>query len=125
MVVSRLCYGLLSLLLYFLSLQLPNTFGAGNVISRHLQSTVLIAIQEVKPTFFFAVPRVWEKMMEKMVQVSTRSMTFVHSSPRTTHPSHSLLTTHPSLQVGRESTGIKKVISTWAKSKGESGGLCG
>jgi len=45
-------------------------------------------MKEVRPTIFFGVPRVWEKIQEKM------------------------------LQVGREITGIKKSISTWAKGCG-------
>ena len=53
-----------------------------------LKGSLTTSLKEVKPTFFFGVPRVWEKIQEKMVQI------------------------------GRETTGIKKMISTWAKGCG-------
>lgn len=53
-----------------------------------LKGTLTTTMKEVKPTFFFGVPRVWEKIQEKMVQI------------------------------GRSVTGLKKTISTWAKSVG-------
>lgn len=53
-----------------------------------LKGSLTITLRDVKPTFFFGVPRVWEKIQEKMVQM------------------------------GRETTGIKKMLSTWAKSCG-------
>ena len=53
-----------------------------------LKGTLTITTKEVRPTIFFGVPRVWEKIQEKM------------------------------LALGREVTGIKKSISTWAKSCG-------
>mmetsp|Transcript_25559 Transcript_25559/g.55306 ORF Transcript_25559/g.55306 Transcript_25559/m.55306 type:complete len:589 (+) Transcript_25559:157-1923(+) len=52
-----------------------------------LKGTLTNALRDVKPTFFFGVPRVWEKIQEKMVQV------------------------------GRGITGVTKTISTWAKGK--------
>eukprot|EP00640_Fibrocapsa_japonica_P000935 CAMPEP_0113933644 /NCGR_PEP_ID=MMETSP1339-20121228/855_1 /TAXON_ID=94617 /ORGANISM="Fibrocapsa japonica" /LENGTH=664 /DNA_ID=CAMNT_0000935029 /DNA_START=61 /DNA_END=2055 /DNA_ORIENTATION=+ /assembly_acc=CAM_ASM_000762 len=45
-------------------------------------------LQEVKPTYFFGVPRVWEKIYEKM------------------------------MAIGKTTTGLKKSIATWAKGKG-------
>jgi long-chain-fatty-acid--CoA ligase ACSBG len=45
-------------------------------------------LQFIKPTFFFGVPRVYEKMMEKM------------------------------MAVGAKTKGLKKKIATWAKAKG-------
>jgi long-chain-fatty-acid--CoA ligase ACSBG len=53
-----------------------------------LKGSLTKTMKEVKPTFFFGVPRVWEKIQEKMVQL------------------------------GRESTGIKKFLSTLAKKIG-------
>ena len=53
-----------------------------------LKGSLTVTMRDVKPTIFFGVPRVWEKIQEKMVQL------------------------------GRETTGIKKSISTWAKSVG-------
>ena len=50
-----------------------------------LKGTLTNTMKEVRPTFFFGVPRVWEKIQEKMVQI------------------------------GRSITGVKKDISTWAK----------
>ena len=45
-------------------------------------------LKEVRPTFFFGVPRVWEKMAAKMQEV------------------------------GRANTGVKKMIGDWAKGVG-------
>ena len=42
-------------------------------------------LKDAKPTIFFGVPRVWEKIQEKMVQI------------------------------GRESTGLKKSLAAWCK----------
>ena len=53
-----------------------------------LKGSLTVTLREVRPTIFFGVPRVWEKIQEKMVQL------------------------------GRETTGIKKTLSTWAKSCG-------
>ena len=50
-----------------------------------LKGSLTTTMKAVRPTFFFGVPRVWEKIQEKMVQI------------------------------GRGITGIKKDISTWAK----------
>lgn len=48
-------------------------------------------LKEVRPTLFLGVPRVWEKIEEKM------------------------------RKVGAETTGLKKKIGTWAKRKGIKG----
>lgn len=53
-----------------------------------LKGSLTVTMREVHPTFFFGVPRVWEKIQEKMVQM------------------------------GRSVTGIKKALSTWAKGCG-------
>lgn len=53
-----------------------------------LKGSLTVTLKEVRPTFFFGVPRVWEKIQEKMVEI------------------------------GRSTTGIKKSLSTWAKSCG-------
>ena len=53
-----------------------------------LKGSLTVTMKDVKPTFFFGVPRVWEKIQEKMVQM------------------------------GRETKGLIKVLSTWAKSVG-------
>lgn len=53
-----------------------------------LKGTLIETLKEIKPTKFLAVPRVWEKMYEKM------------------------------MDIGRQTTGVKKMIATWAKSKG-------
>lgn len=54
-----------------------------------LKGTLTTSMKDVRPTVFFGVPRVWEKIQEKMVQI------------------------------GRESTGLKKSLVTWAKSVGK------
>ncbi|OQS07058.1 long-chain-fatty-acid-CoA ligase [Thraustotheca clavata] len=53
-----------------------------------LKGSLGTTLKEVRPSFFFAVPRVWEKMMEKMLSVSAST------------------------------TGIKKSIVTWCKDIG-------
>jgi len=53
-----------------------------------LKGSLTLTMRDVKPTFFFGVPRVWEKIHEKMAQM------------------------------GRDTKGVKKVLSTWAKAMG-------
>lgn len=53
-----------------------------------LKGSLTVSMKDVHPTIFFGVPRVWEKIQEKM------------------------------MQIGRETTGIKKNIATWAKAVG-------
>ncbi len=53
-----------------------------------LKGTLTVTMKDVRPTIFFGVPRVWEKIQEKL------------------------------LSIGRETKGIKKVLSTWAKGQG-------
>lgn len=53
-----------------------------------LKGTLTVTMKEVRPTFFFGVPRVWEKIEEKMAQI------------------------------GRSNTGLKKTLGDWAKGLG-------
>lgn len=53
-----------------------------------LKGSLPNTLRDVHPTVFFGVPRVWEKIEEKM------------------------------RAIGRETTGFKKTLSTWAKEKG-------
>jgi long-chain-fatty-acid--CoA ligase ACSBG len=53
-----------------------------------LKGSLTTTMKEVRPTFFFGVPRVWEKIQEKMVQM------------------------------GRETQGVMKILSTYAKGVG-------
>jgi len=53
-----------------------------------LKGSLTNSLKDMEPTFFFGVPRVWEKIQEKMAAM------------------------------GRETVGLKKTLSTWAKSKG-------
>lgn len=48
-------------------------------------------LKEVRPTFFFSVPRVWEKIHEKMMEIA------------------------------KSNGAIKTKIATWAKSMGKDG----
>jgi len=50
-----------------------------------LQGSLIHTLKEVRPTRFFGVPRVWEKIQEKM------------------------------MEVGRQNTGVKKAVAEWAK----------
>ena len=52
-----------------------------------LRGSLGATLKEVRPTVFFGVPRVWEKIYDKMQEVA------------------------------KSTTGIKKIISTWAKKK--------
>lgn len=54
-----------------------------------LKGSLGVTLKEVRPTFFFAVPRVWEKIAEKMWEISAQT------------------------------TGIKRRIADWAKDKGK------
>ena len=53
-----------------------------------LKGSLADSLKDVRPSVFFGVPRVWEKMQEKLVEI------------------------------GRQSTGVKKVLADWAKSRG-------
>ncbi len=53
-----------------------------------LRGSLGTTLKEVRPTIFFGVPRVWEKIYDKLQEI------------------------------GKSSTGIKKKLSTWAKGKG-------
>lgn len=50
-------------------------------------------MKEVRPTYFLGVPRVWEKIMEKM------------------------------MQAGKDTKGLKKKLVTWAKDVGFRGSM--
>jgi long-chain-fatty-acid--CoA ligase ACSBG len=52
-----------------------------------LKGSLTNTLKEIQPTVFFAVPRVWEKMQEKLQEIAQKT------------------------------TGVKKTISTWAKSR--------
>jgi len=53
-----------------------------------IKGSLALTLRDVRPTFFFGVPRVWEKIYERM------------------------------LTIGRQTTGLKKMLATWAKEKG-------
>lgn len=56
-----------------------------------LQGTLIQTLQEVRPTLFFSVPRVWEKIYDKMMEIA------------------------------RSNGWLKTKIATWAKSLGPEG----
>lgn len=65
----------------------PMYLGASVFIAQPdaLKGSLVDTLKEAKPTVFFGVPRVWEKMAEKMQMI------------------------------GSTTTGLKKVVSAWAK----------
>ncbi|XP_077188292.1 long-chain-fatty-acid--CoA ligase ACSBG2 isoform X2 [Paroedura picta] len=69
---------------------LPITFGMQTFFAQPdaLKGTLVETLKEVRPTAFMGVPRVWEKMQEKMKSV------------------------------GSKSSALKKKIATWAKTVG-------
>lgn len=73
-----------------IDLHIPMNLGGATYFCQPdaLKGSLTKTLVDVKPTIFFGVPRVWEKIQEKMVQM------------------------------GRETKGIKKSLSTWAKSMG-------
>ncbi|ESO92499.1 hypothetical protein LOTGIDRAFT_120433, partial [Lottia gigantea] len=76
-----------------LDIYLPIYFGATVFFAQPdaLKGSLLTTLKEVRPTGFMGVPRVWEKMMDKL------------------------------LEIGRNNKGLKLKIATWAKSIGLKG----
>jgi long-chain-fatty-acid--CoA ligase ACSBG len=50
-----------------------NTFARPDALSGSLIET----LKDVRPTLFFAVPRVWEKLEEKLREIGAKSPTLV------------------------------------------------
>ena len=73
-----------------LDLHVPMALGACTYFCQPdaLKGSLTITMKDVRPTIFFGVPRVWEKIQEKMVQV------------------------------GRSGSSAKKFIASWAKAIG-------
>jgi long-chain-fatty-acid--CoA ligase ACSBG len=73
-----------------IDIHIPITLGAATYFAQPdaLKGSLVNSIKDIQPTVFFGVPRVWEKIQEKMVQV------------------------------GRGNGGVKKMIATWAKGVG-------
>jgi len=73
-----------------LDIHCPITVGSRCYFARPdaLKGSLKGTLSEVRPTYFFGVPRVWEKFYETM------------------------------MALGRSTTGIKKSIGSWAKGKG-------
>ena len=44
-----------------------------------LQGTLVETLKDVRPTMFFAVPRVWEKFEEKLKEIGDKSGSFLQS----------------------------------------------
>ena len=61
------------------------------VIYIYFQGSLVDTLKEVRPTGLLAVPRLWEKFMEKMQAISAQT------------------------------TGVKKKFAIWAKEKGRKG----
>lgn len=59
-----------------------------DILSHSLQGSLVETLREVRPTSFLGVPRVWEKMHERMKEV------------------------------GAKSSGLQKQVVDWAKAKG-------
>ena len=81
------CFPYLTLMLLHLSLTLPPSLSGCAVYFCQpdaLKGSLTVTMREVRPTLFFSVPRVWEKIQEKMVGM------------------------------GREITGVKKVSYCWS-----------
>lgn len=74
-----------------LDIHCPMQFGGCTYFCQPdaLKGSLTMTMRDVRPTIFFGVPRVWEKIQEKMVQM------------------------------GRANAGIKAYISAWAKSVGK------
>jgi long-chain-fatty-acid--CoA ligase ACSBG len=72
-----------------IDIQYPLYSGACTYFAQHdcLKGSLTNTLKEIQPTVFFAVPRVWEKMQEKLQEIAQKT------------------------------TGLKKSISTWAKSR--------
>lgn len=58
-----------------------------------LQGSLLNTLKEVRPTLFFGVPRVWEKFQEGLIKL------------------------------GKQNSGFKRKVATWAKGVGLKGNL--
>lgn len=63
-------------------------FFIHNCFMNEKLGTLVSTLKEAQPTIFFGVPRVWEKIREKMVMI------------------------------GKSNTGIKKAVGMWAKKTG-------
>lgn len=76
-----------------LDILMPLRFGTAVYFAQPdaLKGTLVDTLKEVRPTGLLAVPRVWEKIMEKLQAV------------------------------GAQTTGIKRKIAIWAKEKGKKG----
>ena len=64
-----------------------------NILRVCLQGSLAVTMREVRPTAFLGVPRVWEKMQEKMVEIA------------------------------RQNSGFKRKVAVWAKDIGLRGNL--
>ena len=67
-----------------------------------LKGTLVATLKEALPTVFFGVPRVWEKVQEKMIQVIKKKTQKILKR----------------VQVGKANTGFKKAFGSWAKKTG-------
>lgn len=68
-----------------------NDFVTHTILNFIFQSSLAVTLREVRPTVFLGVPRVWEKIVERIKTV------------------------------GHESSNLTKKIATWAKSVGLKG----